>query len=101
MAGGRRKAAEKVNGHGNGDIPALAGHGPTDMGRGSTAADGGKRVQFVDMRAKESGEKLPNKPPADNASGAGTGGPGDTCVRGKRPVQQTNGKVLRSSILLP
>mgnify|MGYP006393977369 CR=1 FL=1 len=89
------KAAEKVNGQGNGDIPAL-----TDMGRGSKAADGGKRVQFVDMRAKESGEKLPNKPPADNASGAGTGGSGDTCVRGKRPIQQANGKILRSKVLL-
>ena len=100
VAVGRRKADNKVNGHGNGDIPALAGHGPTDMGRGSKAADGGKRVQFVDMRAKESGEKLPNKPPADNASGAGTGGPGDTCVRGKRPIQQANGKILRSKVLL-
>ena len=100
VAVGRRKAEDKVNGHGNGNVPALAGHGPTDLGRGPKTVDGGKCVQFVDMRAKEGGEKLLDKPSPDNASGAGTCGSGDTRVRGKRPVQQANGKILRPKVLL-
>ena len=101
VAVGRRKEEHNVNGHRNRNVPPLPGHGPAAMGRRPKAVDGGERVQFADLRTKEGGKKLPDKPTPDNAGGTGTGRSGDTGVRGKRPVQQTNGKVLRSSILLP
>ena len=101
VAVGRRKEEHNVNGHRNGNVPSLPGHGPAALGRRPKAVDGGERVQPADLRPEESGKKLSDKPTPDNAGGTGTGRLGDTGVRGKRPVQQTNGKVLRSSVLLP
>lgn len=100
VAVGRRKTEEQVNGHGNRNVPPLPGHGTSPVGRRHETVDVGKRVQFADMRPKESGEELLDKQTSDDAGGAGARGSSDTRVRGKRAVQQTNAKVLRPKVLL-
>ena len=52
VAVGRRKAEEDVNGHRDGHIPPLPGHGTATLGRRPEAIDVGKRVQPVNCQRK-------------------------------------------------
>ena len=101
VAVGRRKTDEHVNGHRNGNIPPLPGHGAATLGRRPETANVGKRVQFADMRPEESGKELLDKQTSNDAGGTGARRSSDTGVRGKRTVQSTDAKVLRPKILLP
>lgn len=94
VAVGRRKTKEEVNGHRDGNIPPLPGHGTATLGRRPKTVDVGKRVQLVDLRAKESGEKLLDSKDSDDVSGTKPSGPSDTGVRRERPLRGTNVKVL-------
>lgn len=100
VAVGRSKTNEPLNGHRNGNIPPLPGHGAAALGRRPAPSNGRERVQPPDLRAKKGGEVLLDKPTPVNAGGAGASGHGDSSVRGKRPVQQADGKVLRPEVLL-
>ena len=97
----RRKDDEFTNGHRNGHVPQVVGHGPAELGRKPKPADGRKCVQFADLRPAEGREELPDKPPSESASPTGPGGLGDIGVRGQRPVRGADEQILRPEILLP
>ena len=82
------------------NIPQKPGNGTPTLVRGPEAIDGGKRVQFTDLRSKKGGEKLSDKPAADKTGRAGASGPGDSGLRRVRPLLSTDDQILRPSILL-
>jgi len=95
----RRKAANSnKDGHRNGHVPPIVGHGPADLGRRPDPADGGKRVQFADSGPTKGREELPDRPAAESTGDSGAGGSGDPGVRGERPVQRTDEEVLRPEV---
>ena len=82
------------------NVQTKPGHGAPTLVGGPEAIDGGKRVQFANLRPKKGGKELSDIKAADKTGGTGASGPSDPGLRRVGPLLQTDEQILRPSILL-